>query len=131
MENNSKNIEFGLEFKKLDKEKKRFVKGKMELPPIDLFANFQRYLDHYHNELVGLVSEIFGIDQVKPEILNYKFRKLNFTIKKTWIDLLEEIQPDFIYHLIGVYGKRKNIQSFNINTSSFFSFKSSSMSFFL
>lgn len=78
--------------------------------------------------LIGIIQkrfpkwEVFGLDKIKPENINYEYKKLEFTSKKTWSDLLEEIQPDFIYHLIGVYGKVKNVQSFNVHTSGFFSF---------
>ena len=65
--------------------------------------------------------QVFGFDIVQSEHHSYIFEKINFNANIDWKKKLNQIEPDYIIHLAGLFrGTKEDI--FKTNTVSFFSF---------
>ncbi len=65
--------------------------------------------------------EIYGFDRRENLKHEYNFEKIDFNTNIDWKKKLNEIEPDLIFHLIGIV-RGTNQQFFNTNTCSFFNF---------
>ena len=65
--------------------------------------------------------EIHGFDINKRKDCDYFFKKINFNLTKDWKDILQKIEPNLIFHIIGIFSGNES-DMFKTNTSSFFNF---------
>jgi GDP-4-dehydro-6-deoxy-D-mannose reductase len=65
--------------------------------------------------------EIYGFDRKENMQHDYNFEKIDFNTNIDWKTKLKEIEPDLIFHLIGIV-RGTNKEFFNTNTCSFFNF---------
>ena len=65
--------------------------------------------------------EIYGFDVIQMDEHSYNFEKIDFNGKINWKIKLDQIEPDYIFHLVGLF-RGTNNEIFKSNTASFFSF---------
>lgn len=88
----------------LTKEKRKFVSVDLEklgmpMPPADLFAQFRRFADFYHNEISGLTYELFGLEE---SVLEFAIRPYLWTSSDEEIDKFYDTYGDMILHKVDV-----------------------------
>ena len=81
-----------------------------------LGTNLIKYIKKYHEDW-----EIFGFDIKKREENEYNFRKIDFNEMKEWKNIFQQIEPDLIFHLVGLFTGNES-ELFDTNTVSFFNF---------
>ncbi len=74
---------------------------------------------HIQSERPGW--EIFGFDLKSSKNINYNYETLNFNSDVNWKEKLKEIEPDMIFHLVGLFRGTKE-ELYSANVSSFQSF---------
>ena len=65
--------------------------------------------------------KIHGFDIIPMDDHSYNFEKINFNDRIDWKTKIDQIEPDYIFHLAGLFRGTKD-EIFNTNTVSFFSF---------
>jgi nucleoside-diphosphate-sugar epimerase len=65
--------------------------------------------------------EIFGFDLKSSKNTNYNYEALNFNSNVDWKEKLRTIEPDMIFHLVGLFRGTKE-EMYSTNVSSFQSF---------
>ncbi|MHA1515233.1 MAG: NAD-dependent epimerase/dehydratase family protein, partial [Candidatus Heimdallarchaeaceae archaeon] len=65
--------------------------------------------------------EIFGFDLKSSKNVNYNYEALNFNSDVNWKKKLKAIEPDVIFHLVGLFRGTKE-EMYSTNVSSFQSF---------
>ncbi len=65
--------------------------------------------------------KIFGFDIVETGQENYNFNKVNFNEKEDWKPCFKEIEPEYIFYLIGLF-RGDNKLLYRTNTHSFLNF---------
>lgn len=65
--------------------------------------------------------QIYGFDIRRRDKIDYNFEKINFDEEVNWKTKINNIEPDYIFHLIGRF-RGRNQEIFKTNTASFFNF---------
>ncbi len=81
-----------------------------------LGSNLIQYIKKNHEDW-----EIFGFDIKKRKENDYNFEKIDFNDTKDWKNIFQRIEPDIIFHLVGLFVGNES-EMFDTNTASFFNF---------
>ena len=65
--------------------------------------------------------QIYGFDVRRRDNIDYNFERINFDEEVNWKTKINDIEPDYIFHLIGRF-RGLNQEIFKTNTVSFFNF---------